>query len=160
MGKNYAENSLKRFLKRKVKITLGVVVSFLITGVVAFAAEKSEIVVKLEEQQGNYTTAKGNLEGLGAEIFKDNQDIITDKGYSIEVKKSGEEGTTKNIKLTRKDGKTTIDASENIGKNAKFSFDDRLVSEKVQKNIETVSYTHLTLPTIYPKCRSRWSPYH
>ena len=23
-----------------------------------------------------------------------------------------------------------------------------------------VSYTHLTLPTIYPKCRSRWSPYH
>ena len=79
MGKNYAENSLKRFLKRKVKITLGVVVSFLITGMVAFAegtAEKSEIVVKLEEQQGNYTTAKGNLEGLGAEIFKDNQDII------------------------------------------------------------------------------------
>ena len=24
---------------------------------------------------------------------------------------------------------------------------------------ETVSYTHLTLPTIY-LCRSRWSPYH
>ncbi len=32
MGKNYVENSLKRFLKRKVKITMGVVVSFLITG--------------------------------------------------------------------------------------------------------------------------------
>ncbi len=31
MGKSYIENSLKRFLKRKVKITLGVVVSFLIT---------------------------------------------------------------------------------------------------------------------------------
>ena len=138
MGKNYVENSLKRFLKRKVKITLGVVVSFLITGMVAFAegtAEKFEIVVKLEEQQGNYTTAKGNLEGLGAEIFKDNQDIITDKGYSIEVKKSGEEGTTKNIKLTRKDGKTTIDASA-INSNAKFSFDDRLVSNTVKTNIE------------------------
>ena len=138
MGKNYAESSLKRFLKRKVKITLELVVTLLITGMVAFAegtAEKSEIVVKLEEQQGNYTTAKGNLEGLGAEIFKDNQDIITDKGYSIEVKKSGEEGTTKNIKLTRKDGKTTIDASD-INSNAKFSFDDRLVSAKVQKNIE------------------------
>ena len=26
--------------------------------------------------------------------------------------------------------------------------------------ITPVSYTHLTLPTIYPKCRSRWSPYH
>ena len=23
-----------------------------------------------------------------------------------------------------------------------------------------VSYTHLTLPTIPPRCRSRWSPYH
>ena len=139
MGKNYAENSLKRFLKRKVKITLGVVVSFLITGMVAFAegtAEKSEIVVKLEEQQGNYNTTNKNLEGLGAEIFKDNQDITTDNGYSIPVKNADKESENKNIKLTRKDGKTTIDASENIGKNAKFSFDDRLVSEKVQKNIE------------------------
>ena len=25
---------------------------------------------------------------------------------------------------------------------------------------ETVSYTHLTLPTILRSCRSRWSPYH
>ena len=24
----------------------------------------------------------------------------------------------------------------------------------------TVSYTHLTLPTIQLSCRSRWSPYH
>ena len=138
MGKNYAENSLKRFLKRKVKITLGLVVTFLITGMVAFAegtAEKSEIVVKLEEQQGNYTTAKENLEGLGAKIFENESSIETDNGYSITVKKSGEEGTTKNIKLTRKDGKTTIDASD-IKSNVKFSFDDRLVSEKVQKNIE------------------------
>ena len=23
-----------------------------------------------------------------------------------------------------------------------------------------VSYTHLTLPTTLPRCRSRWSPYH
>ena len=26
--------------------------------------------------------------------------------------------------------------------------------------IESVSYTHLTLPTILRSCRSRWSPYH
>ena len=25
---------------------------------------------------------------------------------------------------------------------------------------ESVSYTHLTLPTIPFECRSRWSPYH
>ena len=31
MGKSYVENSLKRFLKRKVKVTLGMVVAFLIT---------------------------------------------------------------------------------------------------------------------------------
>ena len=27
-------------------------------------------------------------------------------------------------------------------------------------NHEAVSYTHLTLPTISCRCRSRWSPYH
>ena len=70
MGKNYAESSLKHYLKQKVRITLGLVVTFLITGAVAFAegtAEKSEIVVKLEEQQENYNTAKENLK-LGQQI--------------------------------------------------------------------------------------------
>ena len=38
-------------------------------------------------------------------------------------------------------------------------------NKQLQLELETlragaVSYTHLTLPTIYPKCRSRWSPYH
>ena len=32
--------------------------------------------------------------------------------------------------------------------------------EKVKVNITAVSYTHLTLPTISCRCRSRWSPYH
>ena len=135
MGKNYVENSLKRFLKRKVKITLGLVVTFLITGMVTFAGDKSEIVVKIEEQQGNYATAKDNLAGLGAKIFENESSIETDNGYSITVKNANKESETKNIKLTRKDGKTTIDASD-INSNAKFSFDDRLVSEKIQKNIE------------------------
>ena len=27
-------------------------------------------------------------------------------------------------------------------------------------NLGSVSYTHLTLPTIVEWCRSRWSPYH
>ena len=29
-----------------------------------------------------------------------------------------------------------------------------------QGSMETVSYTHLTLPTKDIRCRSRWSPYH
>ena len=27
-------------------------------------------------------------------------------------------------------------------------------------SVESVSYTHLTLPTTGIRCRSRWSPYH
>lgn len=42
MGKNYVESSLKRFLKRKVKITMGFVVAFMIMGTGAFA----EVLIK------------------------------------------------------------------------------------------------------------------
>lgn len=42
MGKNYVESSLKRFLKRKVKITMGMVVGFLITGSIAIGATAEE----------------------------------------------------------------------------------------------------------------------
>ena len=31
---------------------------------------------------------------------------------------------------------------------------------KKPKHSKSVSYTHLTLPTNNPWCRSRWSPYH
>ena len=34
------------------------------------------------------------------------------------------------------------------------------VLQAAQNNLEAVSYTHLTLPTILRSCRSRWSPYH
>ena len=30
----------------------------------------------------------------------------------------------------------------------------------LNQSITTVSYTHLTLPTMFRLCRSRWSPYH
>ena len=48
MGKSYVENSLKRFLKRKVKITLGLVVAFMITGTVSLGAETE---IKHEEHK-------------------------------------------------------------------------------------------------------------
>ena len=28
------------------------------------------------------------------------------------------------------------------------------------RGVQSVSYTHLTLPTTARRCRSRWSPYH
>ncbi len=43
MGKNYVESSLKRFLKRKVKITMGFVVAFMIMGTGVFATENTVI---------------------------------------------------------------------------------------------------------------------
>ena len=51
MGKNYIESSLKRFLKRKVKITLGLVVTFLITGMVSFAEEND---IKQESNKNHW----------------------------------------------------------------------------------------------------------
>ena len=51
MGKNYVENSLKRFLKRKVKITLGLVVAFMITGAVSLGAETE---IKHEEHKNHW----------------------------------------------------------------------------------------------------------
>ena len=45
MGKNYVESSLKRFLKRKVKITMGFVVAFMITGTIGFAEVQPENII-------------------------------------------------------------------------------------------------------------------
>ena len=37
---------------------------------------------------------------------------------------------------------------------------DALYNIHFPRNPESVSYTHLTLPTMMATCRSRWSPYH
>ena len=77
MGKSYVENSLKRFLKRKVKITLGLVVAFMITGVVSFA-EGTEI--KHEEH-------KNHNEWL--EVEKAKEYLVNNKVTLTEVKTDG-----------------------------------------------------------------------
>ena len=62
----------------------------------------------------------------------------------------------------------TIDAFKNQDKNLarEIITNDRLIND-MERNVESrsfrlipVSYTHLTLPTTYWPCRSRWSPYH
>ena len=107
MGKNYVENSLKRFLKRKVKITMGVVVSFLITGAVAFSEGTTETVKDLEylllknTQENNFCPGmcpegiKFNPEGetltlsendelkLNSEIYHNHGDIIVENTYAL-----------------------------------------------------------------------------
>ena len=42
----------------------------------------------------------------------------------------------------------------------KQSFFRKDLEDSAPEWIATVSYTHLTLPTIHGSCRSRWSPYH
>ena len=84
MGKNYVESSLKRFLKRKVKITLGVVVSFLITGMVAFAREYD---VQLNPNQ---------VFGInGEEKVKINENFKISENSKLEMKK--EDGTIETV---------------------------------------------------------------
>lgn len=60
--KNYVEGSLKRYLKRKVKITLGLVISFLITGFVSYSAD--EAIKVTTDQNGKITISEevGKLE--------------------------------------------------------------------------------------------------
>ena len=41
-----------------------------------------------------------------------------------------------------------------------FALDEINYEELYRVFIDSVSYTHLTLPTIALLCRSRWSPYH
>ena len=49
------------------------------------------------------------------------------------------------------------DVGKNVGKTLLFTRPRRFGKTL---NMSTVSYTHLTLPTIDISCRSRWSPYH
>ena len=41
-----------------------------------------------------------------------------------------------------------------------FFTKEDLIGPEPTEALTTVSYTHLTLPTIISVCRSRWSPYH
>lgn len=74
--KGNIENSLKRYLKRKVKVTLGLVVAFLITGSVGYGAVEGKLepdtngnidykVVKDNENNKNYIVNAGDLSAEG-----------------------------------------------------------------------------------------------
>ncbi len=92
MGKSYIENSLKRFLKRKVKITLGVVVSFLITGMVSFGANDYPL---MNDKIGNsgYISAIENVTGLGTGVISAGENKIY-----VEIEKTANKTIIKNKK--------------------------------------------------------------
>ena len=84
MGKSYIENSLKRFLKRKVKITLGLVVTFMITGMVSFAGDKPV------EEMNNFEKAEYYLTGLGKSNIKQGEYKDSTGKYTISVAENGD----------------------------------------------------------------------
>ena len=155
MGKNYIESSLKRFLKRKVKITLGVVVTFLITGMVSFAeendikqesnknhwewnqvdeAEKYLISTK-DKFEGNLSGNYIKIEGSGSKISYDIINTLFNKTFTstsitFEKEKISDE-TLKNIDSTLKILDTNF--------NQKFS-DNEVKNIGIINNIDNTGY--------------------
>ena len=68
-------------------------------------------------------------------------------------------GVTSRTSIEYKDEEKLLENAEN----ADEVYINEVLPAKMVYNlreIETVSYTHLTLPTTAYECRSRWSPYH
>ena len=116
MGKSYIENSLKRFLKRKVKITLGVVVSFLITGMVSFGANDYPL---MNDKIGNsgYISAIENVIGLGTGVISAGENKIY-----VEIEKTANKTIIKN----KKDNSKVI-----------VEIDNSLISTKTAETVST-----------------------
>ena len=58
------------------------------------------------------------------------------------------------------DGTKSINKVKNELNNEGFEISESELEDLINNRLITVSYTHLTLPTIAAECRSRWSPYH
>ena len=154
MGKSYVENSLKRFLKRKVKITLGLVVAFMITGTVSLGAEteikheehKNQVEWEQVAEAEKYLTStkdkfEGNISGNYIKIEnsgnKISYDIIkslfnknfTSTSITFEKEKISDE-TLKNIDSTLKILDTNF--------NQKFS-DNEVKNIGIINNVSTAS---------------------
>ena len=129
MGKSYVENSLKRFLKRKVKITMGVVVTFLITGAVSFGADINKADYPLmNDEIGNsgYINAMESLNGLGSDKAVIETNTHTVKGNNGEKEIKIEKDGNENLK---------IDLSAFGTRPTSVSFNNKFVSETVKNNI-------------------------
>ena len=127
MGKSYVENSLKRFLKRKVKITLGLVVTFMITGAVSFAEDNREQEHK--DKVAGMETAIENLKGLGTGVISADPNDKVNEFVSIE----------------RKDGKTILKNKKDSDK-VIAEIDNSLISTKtaeiVSKTLQEMDGTN------------------
>ena len=149
MGKSYVENSLKRFLKRKVKITLGVVVTFLITGAVSFGADINKADYPLmNDEIGNsgYINAMESLNGLGSD-----KAVIETNTHTVK----GNNGD-KEIKIEKDNEIVKIDVSsiQTNFVNKTIVFNNKFVSETVKKNIDNAFGNGYTINTTGDSARA------
>ena len=134
MGKSYVENSLKRFLKRKVKITLGLVVTFMITGAVSFATENdAEAVNKFKEDLKNQNTKieeiEKNLQGLGSSNLEGKDYIVKKDGTGTDV--------TIKVSYDKNTGINKIEIPSNVSDLGNIEIKSSLLTEKTKTAILT-----------------------
>lgn len=120
--KENIEKSLRRWLKRKVKITLGLTVSFMITGTVGFASVEGSLTPN-ENGDINYGI-QGEERGYLIYTDKENKEISTSGKINLKVETNftGTRDTSGGI--STKNGTTDINAGKGIDitvKNEKMS---------------------------------------
>ena len=130
MSNGYIESSLKRFLKRKVKVTLGLIVAFMITGTVGFAAGKEDTGAaekdKYTAQNSKIEEIEKNFKGIGSSSF------TADECKEYTVKLEGNESTTKTVTLSYDDtAKTNTIKVDSIN----INIQDNELTENVKTNI-------------------------
>ena len=110
MTKSYIENSLKRFLKRKVKITLGLVVAFMITGTVGYGVTEGsldpidgDINYKVMKEEAGYT-------------IQGNNNLSADGNVKLEFEGNwNPESTSRTVGvISTKEGDINVTAGKNI----------------------------------------------
>ena len=153
MGKSYVENSLKRFLKRKVKITLGFVVAFMITGIVSLGAEteikheehKNQVEWEQVAEAEKYLTStkdkfEGNISGNYIKIEDNGQKISYDIINTLFDRDSIDRNFN-STSITFEKEKISDETLKNIDSTLKIlntNFNQKFSDNEV-KNIETIS---------------------
>lgn len=130
--KDNIEKSIKRWLKNKVKVTLGLIVSFLITGNIGYA----EVNLTPDENNNIEIKEESTKEIVGLEITKDNN-IENINNFEIKVDSAkgekGLNGEAKGIGVTN--AKFTVNAEGKISIVAINNSD-----ENSDKNITNTAY--------------------
>lgn len=130
--KGNVEKSIKRWLKNKVKVTLGLIVSFLITGNIGYA----EVNLTPDENNNIEIKEESTKEIVGLEITKDNN-IENINNFEIKVDSAkgekGLNGEAKGIGVTN--AKFTVNAEGKISIVAINNSD-----ENSDKNITNTAY--------------------